>query len=57
MIYERCFSDLQNMLSDCYKAGLEPLICSSYRSVERQQELFQQKVNECLKGGYSKKRS
>lgn len=55
MIDERCFSDLQNMLSDCYKAGLEPLICSSYRSVERQQELFQQKVNECLKGGYSQK--
>lgn len=51
---ERCYSDLQNMLSACNEAGLEPLICSSFRSIERQRELFQERVDECLKGGYSK---
>lgn len=53
---ERCYSDLQNMLSACNEAGLEPLICSSFRSIERQRELFQERVDECLKGGIQKKK-
>ena len=54
MVDERCNSDLQNMLSACYDEGLEPLICSSYRSVETQNKLFQEEVDEYLSGGYSK---
>lgn len=33
----RAYPDLQDMLGDMSQAGLSPLICSSYRSQERQQ--------------------
>lgn len=49
----RCYPDLQNMLTDCRNAGLYPLICSSYRTQEKQQELFTERVNELLVQGYS----
>jgi D-alanyl-D-alanine carboxypeptidase len=34
------------MMDDCREEGLEPLICSSYRTVKRQEELYQKKVRE-----------
>lgn len=43
---ERCYSALQKMMDDCREEGLEPLICSSYRTVKRQEELYQKKVKE-----------
>jgi len=52
---ERCFSDLQKMIDDCCAAGLQPLICSSYRSQERQQELFDNKVKKLKGQGLSDK--
>ena len=39
-----CLDDLQEMMDDCRAAGLHPLICSSYRSYEKQEELYQAKV-------------
>ncbi len=50
---ERCYSDLQQMMDDCRSAGLEPLICSSYRSQERQQELFDNKVASLTEQGFT----
>lgn len=41
---ERCLADLQAMMDDCRAAGLEPIICSSYRTQEKQQELFDEQV-------------
>lgn len=50
---ERCYPDLQQMMDDCRYAGLEPLICSSYRSWEAQEQLFSSQVNGYIEQGYS----
>ena len=39
-----CLPDLQDMMDDCRAAGLRPLICSSYRSYEKQASLYQAKI-------------
>lgn len=52
-IDERAYPDLQDMMDDCRAAGFNPLICSSYRSMERQKELFDNKVDEYLALGYT----
>lgn len=49
----RAYPDLQNMLGDMSEAGLSPLICSSYRSQERQQELYDNKVQRVMAEGVS----
>lgn len=49
----RAYPDLQNMLGDMSEAGLSPLICSSYRSQERQQELYDNKVQRVMDEGVS----
>lgn len=51
---ERCYEDLQNMMDDCRAAGLSPVICSSYRSREKQENLFQNQVNGFLAKGFTK---
>lgn len=50
---ERCYSDLRNMMDDCRGAGLNPLICSSYRTQEKQEELFSNQVSKWKARGYS----
>lgn len=50
---ERCYPDLQAMMDDCHAAGLSPLICSSYRTQEKQQKLFYDKLNSLIAQGYS----
>lgn len=50
---ERCYPDLQNMMDDCRAAGLEPIICSSYRSQEKQEKLYNNKVERLMNQGYS----
>ena len=50
----RAYPDLQNMLGDMSQAGLSPLICSSYRSQERQQELYDNKVQRVMAEGASR---
>ena len=50
---ERIYDALQKMLADARAAGLQPLICSSYRTEEKQQKLFSDKVSRCLDEGYS----
>ena len=47
-IDQRAYPALQRMMDDCRAEGLEPTICSSYRSWEKQEELFQRKVQSCL---------
>lgn len=39
---ERVLQDLTTMLNDMEQAGLEPLVCSSYRDYNRQMQLFNQ---------------
>lgn len=50
---ERCAADLQSMLQDCQAAGFCPVICSAYRTAEKQERLFQNKVNRLISRGYS----
>lgn len=48
----RIYPALQRMMDDARAAGLRPLICSSYRTGEKQAELFQSKVAGYLNEGY-----
>ncbi len=52
-IDSRCYPDLQEMMDNCRKEGLDPLICSSYRSSQKQKKLFQEEMNQYLSAGYS----
>lgn len=49
----RCYPYLAEMLEDCKSAGLNPLICSSYRTQEKQEALFAERVSELTAQGYS----
>lgn len=53
----RIVDALTQMLVDARKEGLKPLICSSYRTLDTQTTLFNRKVNEYKRLGYSGRRS
>lgn len=48
---KRIYKDLQHMMDDCRAAGNDPLICSSYRSWEEQEALYQNDLEQ--RGGRS----
>lgn len=48
----RCYPELQQMMDDCRTAGLEPLICASYRTMEKQEALFEDKEARLIREGY-----
>ena len=50
---ERCYPELQAMMDDCRAAGLSPYICSSYRTWEKQNRLFEENVRSLMAQGYS----
>lgn len=50
---ERCYPDLQAMMDACRADGLSPVICSAYRTQEKQETLFQNKVNRLIAQGYT----
>ena len=52
---ERIAENLGNMLNDARKDGLNPIICSAYRSREYQIELYNKKVKEYKRQGYNQK--
>lgn len=56
-IDERAYDDLQNMMDDCRAEGLTPVICSSYRTMEKQQRLYNNKIDEYLAKGYSQEKA
>ena len=43
-IDRRCYDDLMRMLDDCRAAGNSPYICSAYRTWDKQQALFDNKI-------------
>ena len=49
-----CYEALMNMLSDCEKAGFEPYIVSAYRTQEDQEYLFNRKIKNLIKQGWSR---
>ncbi len=56
-IDSRCYPDLQDMMDDCRKAGFDPLICSSYRTAQKQETLFQNEINKYIAQGYSSQKA
>lgn len=49
----RAYAALIEMLEACEAEGLEPIVCSAYRTVTRQTELFENKINKYLADGLS----
>lgn len=47
----RCYPELQQMIDDCRAAGFEPLICASYRTMEKQEALFEDKEANLIREG------
>ncbi|BCN31738.1 M15 family metallopeptidase [Anaeromicropila herbilytica] len=54
-IDERIYPELQEMFDDARSEGIYPLIGSAFRSNEKQQSLFDDKVNKYLEQGYKRK--
>ena len=50
---ERIYKDLTAMLADCGKAGLQPVVCSAYRSEATQTRLFKNKITRLRTAGYT----
>lgn len=48
----RAYPDLQNMMDAARAEGLQPLICSSYRTFEDQEKLYQEEERRELQRGY-----
>lgn len=51
-IDSRAYPALQVMMDDARAAGLQPMICSSFRTQSTQEQLFQQEVQNWLVRGY-----
>lgn len=50
----RCAADLEAMLADCRAAGHTPLLCSSYRTQEKQTQLYNNLVQKQIARGNSR---
>ena len=49
----RAIGQLEQMLADGNATGLQLMVCSAYRSVERQDELFDEMMQDYISQGYS----
>lgn len=49
----RIYDALLSMLNDCRAAGLNPVVCSAYRSIETQTQLFDNKISRLMEDGMS----
>lgn len=52
-VHELAYPELQAMMDAARDQGLSPLICSSYRTMEKQQTLFDKQVKSLLNRGYT----
>ena len=50
---ERCYPDLQRMMDDCRKEGYSPIICSSFRTNQKQRVLYKKQVAIYMSQGLS----
>ena len=53
----RIYPDLQRMMDDARAQGLEPLICSAYRTHDYQEDLYENKVTQYLNEGYDRQQA
>lgn len=54
---ERIYPHLEKMLLDAEESGHSPKITSGYRSKEKQQQLFEDRVDDYMAVGYSRKKA
>lgn len=54
---ERIYEPLMNMLEAMKAEGLSPVVCSGYRTLDKQEKLFNRKVSAYVKKGHSKEES
>jgi len=47
-----CYDELTDMLSDCEEVGLTPEVCSGFRTLAFQQELYENKVERVMEAGH-----
>ena len=50
----RCFAELVSMLDACRAAGGEPVVCSSYRPLSKQETLFENQVKKLMTSGMAR---
>ena len=50
-----CYDDLMAMLSDCKDAGMNPEVCSGFRTIAFQQSLYEDKVERVMAEGHLRK--
>ena len=48
----RIADELNRMMSDMRKEGMRPIVCSGYRTIEKQSKLFDEYIKEKLKAGW-----
>lgn len=48
----RIKDDLEQMLQDMRNEGLNPLVCSAYRTIEKQEQLFEEEMEKRLQEGW-----
>lgn len=53
-IDKRAYPDLQKMMDAARAEGLSPIICSSFRTMDKQRTLFSRQVNKYISLGYSR---
>lgn len=56
-IDSRCYPELQQMMDECRAQGYSPIICSSYRTHEKQQELFNQQIQIYMNDGMDRQKA
>lgn len=49
-----CYDALTEMLAACETAGYRPVVCSGYRSIVYQSQLFENKISRLMQAGYSR---
>lgn len=54
---ERAIDQLNAMLSAAKSQGLSPIVCSAYRSIERQKTLFNNQVNKYMAEGFNEEQA
>ena len=46
------YADYLEMIRDCRDAGMRPVVCSSYRTLEYQEDLYQNRIERYMEDGY-----
>lgn len=54
---ERIYEPLMQMLEDMKAQGLSPVVCSGYRTLDKQEKLFNRKVQSYVRRGHTKEES